>query len=144
MKHLRIALAALIIGALGGAAAAQYSTLNYMQEGGAYWGVGGTLEIKSGGVFKQNGIVLKVARGVDAVTGTLDKTTGLTTVIACAANLAEDPSLAANVVSYVIPTQSGGTAGHVTLKVWKPTASGDATPIAGTAAKNVGWVCIGT
>lgn len=86
----------------------------------------------------------KVARGVDAVTGTLDKTTGLTTVVAFVAVLAEDPALTGHLVTFTLPAQSGGTAGHVTIKVWKPTAANDCTPIAATVAKNVAWSAIGT
>lgn len=86
----------------------------------------------------------KVARGVDAVTGTLDKNTGLATVVAFVAILAEDPALTGHLVTFVLQTQSGGTAGHVTIKVWKPTAANDCTPIAATAAKNVAWIAIGT
>src|ERR1051326_4127595 len=86
----------------------------------------------------------KVARGVDAVTGTLDKTTGLATVVAFVAVLAEDPALTGHLVTFTLPTQSGGTAGHVTIKVWKPTAANHCTPIAATAAKNVSWIAIGT
>jgi hypothetical protein len=61
----------------------------------------------------------KVARGVASITGTGTVTHGL-----------------ASVVAVVVST--------VTVKVWKPTASGDCTPIAATAAKNVNWLVIGT
>lgn len=86
----------------------------------------------------------KVARGVTAVTGTADVTTGLATVVAWAANLTEDPSADATIVSGVIPTQSGGTAGHLTLKAWKPTAADNSAPTAALVAKNVAWIAIGT
>lgn len=86
----------------------------------------------------------KVARGVTSVTGTADVTTGLATVVACADNLAADSSLNDLFVSISIPTQSGGTAGHVTIKNWKPTASGDVTPIASTTATSNSWICVGT
>jgi hypothetical protein len=152
-----LALAALAVFGIG-AAVAQYATSNYMASG-SDWEVGGTLNIKSGGALTFNGVDqtaalatapagvaagYKIARGVTAVTGTNDLTTGLSTVVACTATLQEDAALTGNLVTVSIQTQSGGTAGHVTLKVWKPTASGDVTPIAATAAKNVGWNCTGT
>jgi hypothetical protein len=130
-----------------------------MSPGGAYWGVGGVIEIVSGGALKIAGTDrtaalstapaavaagYKIARGVTAVTGTADVTTGLATVVSCTATLATDVSLNANDASISIPTQSGGTAGHVTLKVWKPTATNDVTPIASTSATNTAWLCVGT
>jgi len=85
-----------------------------------------------------------LARGVANVTGTADITTGLATVVAFSATLAVDPSADATVVSGVIPAQSGGTAGHLTLKVWKPTAADNSVPTAGLVAKAVSWIAIGT
>ena len=84
----------------------------------------------------------KLARGSASITGATggDIVTGLTTVVALAASLGEDSSLAGNHVSATL----GGTAGHITLKVWKPTATGDCTPILATAAKTVNWVAVGT
>lgn len=86
----------------------------------------------------------KVARGVSAVTGTLEITSGLATVIAAVACLAEDLSLAGLGATVEIPTQTGGDAGKFTAKVWKATASGDVTPLAADAAKSVAWVAVGT
>lgn len=86
----------------------------------------------------------KVARGVTAVTGTADVTTGLATVVAFAATLAEDPSADATIATGVIPAQSGGTAGHLTVKVWKPTAADNSAPTAGLVEKSVSWIAIGT
>lgn len=116
---------------------------------------GGSLDIESGAAFKIAGTDVtailaaalagvaagyKVARGVDAVTGTLNKATGLATVVACVAVLKDDPSLAAMFVSVA----AHATPGTVVLKVWKPTGAGDTTPIAGAAPANVAWIAVGT
>lgn len=82
-----------------------------------------------------------IARGVSSITGTSTFATGLATVVACGASLGENAALTGNAVS-VDPAP--GTAGQITVKVWKPTASGDCTPIAATAAKSVNWWAIGT
>lgn len=82
----------------------------------------------------------KVARGLAAVTGTLDVNTGLATVVAAAVSMDDDPAITGNLASVVL----GGTAGHITVKAWKPTASGDCTPIAATAVKNIFWIAVGT
>lgn len=84
----------------------------------------------------------KIARGSTSVTGATagDVTTGLATVVSVTATLGEDASLAGNNATAAL----GGTAGHITLKVWKPTASGDCTPILATAAKVVNWIAVGT
>ena len=139
---------------------------NQERPGGADWEVGGVLNINTGGVLnvetggdlQSNGVSIlnslaagsvagvaagyKLARGVTSVTGATggDITTGLGTVIAVVAVLGADASLNANAVSAVV----GGTAGHITVKVWKPTATGDCTPILSTTATNVEWVAIGT
>jgi hypothetical protein len=42
---------------------------------------------------------------------------------------------------FVTCTFSGGT---LTIAVWKPTGSGDVTPIASTTAVNVGWIAFGS
>jgi hypothetical protein len=86
----------------------------------------------------------KIARGVTAVTGTQEVTTGLATVVSIVAMLAEDPSADATIATVVIPTQTGGDAGKATLKVWKPTAADNSAPIGASAAKNVAWIAIGT
>lgn len=82
----------------------------------------------------------KLARGETSVTGTADVTTGLATVVAVVASLGEDAALTGLWVTAAI----GGTAGHIDLKVWKPTAAADCTPIAATVAKKVDWIAIGT
>lgn len=143
-----------------------YNTDNYEKAGGHEWDIGGLLAILSGGIIniepggdlQSNGVSIlnslaagsvagqaagyKLARGSTSVTGATggDVTTGLGTVVAVVAVLGEDPSLAGDKVTAAL----GGTAGHITLKVWKPTASGDVTPILATAAKVVNWIAIGT
>jgi hypothetical protein len=84
----------------------------------------------------------KLARGETSVTGSTggDVTTGLATVVAVVASLGEDAAIGGTIVTAAL----GGTAGHITLKVWKPTATGDATPTLATAAKKVDWIAIGT
>ena len=84
----------------------------------------------------------KIARGETSVTGATagDVDTGLATVVAVVAGLGEDAALTGNLVTAAL----GGVAGHITLKVWKPTASNDVTPILATAAKKVDWIAIGT
>lgn len=88
----------------------------------------------------------RVARGVAAVTGTATVVTGLATVVAVIATPQDDPDgVALAAVSATIGDQNGApAAGSVVLKAWKVTATGNATLIAATAAKNVNWVAIGT
>lgn len=82
----------------------------------------------------------KVARGVASVTGTLDVATGLSTVVAAVACLRDDPSTGGLWASVT----NASTPGTITLKVWKPTAANDVTPVAATAAKVVQWIAVGT
>jgi len=82
----------------------------------------------------------KLARGQADVTGTADLNTGLATVVAAAATLDDDISLAAMWVS----AQLSATAGHIDLNVFKPTGVDDCTPVAATAAAKVNWLAIGT
>ena len=82
----------------------------------------------------------KIARGSTSVTGTADITTELSTVVQAVVSLQDDVSLEAFAVSVI----NGGTAGHITAKVWKPTSSTDCTPAAATVAKTVRWIAIGT
>lgn len=88
----------------------------------------------------------KIARGVEAVTGTATVVTGLATVVAVIATSQDDldgDTLAG--VSATIGDQAGApAAGSVILKCWKITGDADITMIAASAAKNVNWVAIGT
>jgi hypothetical protein len=85
---------------------------------------------------------VNVIYGSTSVTGETggDIDTGLSAVSNVVASLASDASINGNVVT---ATAAGG-AGHITVKVWKPTSSGDCTPILATVAKTVRWVAIGT
>lgn len=88
----------------------------------------------------------KLARGVATITGSGDVVTGLATVVAVVAMMQADASLTNGItVTGTIGNQAGApAAGSVTLKVWKPTGSGDVTPIASAAAVAVNWLAIGT
>lgn len=88
----------------------------------------------------------KIARGVEAVTGTATVVTGLSSVAAVFAVPQDDPDGVALVAaSATIGDQAGApAAGSVILKAWKVTATGNATLIAATAPKNINWVAIGT
>jgi len=83
----------------------------------------------------------KIVMGQESVTGTadIDLSSEFSAIDFVVASLAEDMSLDANGVS----AEKGATAGHITLKVWKPTSSSDCTPIAATVAKKVNYVVIG-
>lgn len=95
-----------------------------------------------------NGIAAgyKLARGIETVTGTATVSTGLTTVVAVTATMQADASLTNGIaVTATIGDQAGTPdPGSFILSVWKPTASGDVTPIASAAAVAVNWIAIGT
>ena len=82
----------------------------------------------------------KVARGVNSFIANLELATGLTTVVQAVACLKDNPSLTGGWVSVA----DSATTGNILLKVWKPTAAADCTPIAATVAVNVRWIAIGT
>lgn len=89
----------------------------------------------------------KVARGVVAVTsahsGVETVVTGLATVVACGATMADDPTTTCESVTAAIGDQAGSpAAGSIYVKGWK-TLGG--TPVASTTASvNVNWFAIGT
>lgn len=89
----------------------------------------------------------KVARG-QATTATASDTvvTGLATVVSAVANLEDAPVIGCDRAQAVIGDQAGTpAAGSILVKTFKPTASGDATPIAATTfSKKVNWIAIGT
>lgn len=89
----------------------------------------------------------KIARG-QAVTATASDTiaTGLATVVAAVANLEDNPVIGCDRAQGVIGDQAGApVAGSILVKTFKPTAAGDATPIAATTfGKKVNWIAIGT
>lgn len=88
----------------------------------------------------------KIATGVATITGSGTVATGLTTVVSVTATQQEDFSLTNGVgCSGSVGNQSGApAAGSVIIKCWKPTASGDVTPIASAAALHVNWTARGT
>jgi len=122
---------------------------------------GAEIDIESGGALKIAGTDetatlaaalagvaagYKIARGVEAVTGTATVVTGLSTVvavIACPQDDLDGDALAG--VSATIGDQDGSpAAGSVVLKCWKSNGDGDATLVAADAEKNVNWIAIGT
>ncbi len=83
----------------------------------------------------------KVAVGTADVTSSstiTSATHGLATVTAVFASLSDPPSLDANDTA----TSVSGT--DIIIYIYKPTASGDCTPIEATDPKNVQWFAIGT
>lgn len=80
---------------------------------------------------------------MDAATKTV--VTGLTSVTKVIASLDDDPVAGCQFVTATIGNQSGApAAGSVILKIWKATAAGDTTLIAGTTlTKYVNWVAYG-
>jgi hypothetical protein len=89
----------------------------------------------------------RLARGVHETVAASDTVvTGLTTVVAVAAVLEDDPTVDPLFVSCSIGDQAGApAAGSVYIKSWKPTAVNDVTPIAATTfGKKVNWIAIGT
>lgn len=156
---LAIAVLALTVWTLGPTVA--QNVVNYMEQGGARWVVGGSLDvvsggdldIESGGTLKLagtsvNNLVIgvgssyKLARGTVTLDGSNPSQVshGLTTVVACTVsiqsdNLTTDPTQ----VSYVI------SAGNLNVYAWKPTSPTSTTLTASTnSAVVVAWACIGT
>jgi hypothetical protein len=88
----------------------------------------------------------KVARGVATITGSGTVVTGLTTVVSITVTMQEDASLTnGNSTTASIGDQSGSpAAGSVIIKVWKPTANNDTTPVASGAAVHINWIAVGT
>lgn len=80
------------------------------------------------------------ANGVDAITGSGNVVTGLASITSVVGCLGEDAAM----TGHLVTAAPHATAGTITLKVWKPTATNDCTPIAATTAKNVRWVAFGT
>ena len=74
----------------------------------------------------------KVNWGTAAITGSGTVATGLTTIESVSLTI-QGSAATDNTLSYTV---SGGT---LTILVWMPTAAGDTTPIAETAARTVSW-----
>jgi hypothetical protein len=93
---------------------------------------------------KNNG--LKVASGQTTTVAASDTiVTGLKKVLACVANLEDAPVIGCDRAQAVMGDQAGTpAAGSILVKTFKPTATGDATPIAATTfTKKVNWIAIG-
>ncbi|MNF87108.1 hypothetical protein D3C84_695660 [compost metagenome] len=89
----------------------------------------------------------KIARGtVTPTSASHTVATGLTTVVAAVASLRGAPTLTHLWVGADVGNQSGTpAAGSILIKSWKPTASGDVTPVAATTPWGaVDWIAIGT
>lgn len=89
----------------------------------------------------------KVARGQTTTVAASDTiVTGLATVVSAVANLEDAPVIGCDRAQAVIGDQAGTpAAGSILVKTFKPTATGDATPIAATTfTKKVNWIAIGT
>jgi predicted RecA/RadA family phage recombinase len=71
--------------------------------------------------------------------------TGLAAVIAAVANLEDAPVIGCDRAQGVIGDQAGApAAGSIIVRTYKPTATGDATPIAATTfGRKVNWIAIG-
>ena len=93
-----------------------------------------------------NGGGIRVVTG-QATTTTASDTivTGLSKVYGAVANLEDAPVIGCDRAQAVIGDQTGTPAsGSILLKTYKPTASGDATPIAATTfSKKVNWIAVG-
>jgi hypothetical protein len=73
--------------------------------------------------------------------------TGLAKVYGAVANLESDPALLGSYATASVGNQAGTPpAGFILVKTWKPTATGDATPIAASGnglGKAVNWMAWG-
>lgn len=114
MKLKRFAFAAAAVALLGaGAAVAQYSTRNYMKQGGAEWDVGGLLDVKAGGrlvvdkaaVTANSGNSYTVTANQAAAVVTTDS---LSTAAGASQTITINDSLATS-GSEVLVTRNGGT-----------------------------------
>lgn len=155
MKRWIIGLAAFALVAVVGTTQAQ----NVMEGQGALWSIrtGGVLNIESGGALQIAGsdrtaalatapaavaAGYKIARGTSTLDGSnpTDVSTGLTTIVACFANIITSvaPGVNTGTLTY---TASGAT---LSIYGWKPTSSGNPTLIASTGNDAFSWFCVGT
>lgn len=77
---------------------------------------------------------------------TIDLSATMTTVLGCGAQLSDAPVIGCDRASASYGDQAGTpAAGRILVQTWKPTAAGDATPIAATTfSKKVNYWAIGT
>lgn len=123
------------------------SSFQIRQDGNAVVPSGKSLDIESGGSFKQAGTALKFARGqLTTATAADTVVTGLSTVVSVVACLDSDPTDNPEWVTASIGDQAGApAAGSVILKTWQNTSGSDPTPTAATTfSKKVNWIAIGT
>jgi hypothetical protein len=89
---------------------------------------------------------LKVAYGQKTTASAADTVdTGLALVLGAVANLEDAPVIGCDRAQAVYGDQAGTpAAGSIIIKTFKPTASGDATPVAATTTgKKVNWIAVG-
>jgi hypothetical protein len=134
------------------------------ESGGDKIGVasGGIIDFETGAALKIGGVDVtaalatpvagaaagyKTARG-QATTASASDTivTGLATVVSAVASLEDAPVIGCDRAQAAIGDQAGTpAAGSILIKTFKPTATGDATPVAATTfTKKVNWIAIGT
>jgi hypothetical protein len=81
---------------------------------------------------------MKVVGGMTTVVTSATITTGLTTVVSGTANLGQSATIDANDVT------TTATGGSLDIYVWKPTSTGNPTPVAATVGKTVLWFAYGS
>lgn len=91
----------------------------------------------------------KIARGVHQQVAASDTVvTGLTTVVAVVVSWRDAPTLKQMFINASIGDQAGTPdAGSILIRTYKPTASGDVTPIAATDFSDdlsSNWIAVGT
>ena len=115
--------------------------------------VGAVLAIEAayltGAIVKGVGNAYRVARGVHQQAAATDTiVTGLTTVVAVVAQMRDAPTINILWYSATIGDQAGSpAAGSFNLSIFKPTATGNVTPLAATVFTdniNFNWIAIGT
>lgn len=107
---------------------------------------GNVIDVTSEGVWVELGAGLKMAAGQITTASASDTVvTGLSRVIAAVANLEDAPVIGCDRAQAVIGDQAvTPAAGSILVKTYKPTATGDATPVAATTTgKKVNWTAIG-
>lgn len=109
--------------------------------------------LQLGGVTIPPTAVAGVAAGYKIARGTVTPTsashtvvTGLATVVSAVASLKGAPTLTHMFTAADIGDQAGSpAAGSILIKSYKPTATGDVTPIASTTPwAAVDWIAVGT
>ena len=86
----------------------------------------------------------KMARGIVAITATLQQATGLTTVVSWAVVPLCAGTTPANDGMTITAETAASTAGSINIQRWVPTANTTNTLIAATTAGTVGWLAVGT